>query len=65
MRKYVLPVLIWMSLLKGVVVAVYLAGSPSEMAVGPRDIPKEATASVPVPAAESGPYPHPGTSPDP
>lgn len=50
MRKYVLPVLIWMIILKVGVVAVYLAGSPSEVAMNPRDIPKEVTASVPDPA---------------
>jgi flagellar motility protein MotE (MotC chaperone) len=49
MKKYVLPVLMWMIILKAGVVAVYLAGNRAEVPVVPRDIPEETTVlSVPV-----------------
>lgn len=49
MRKYVLPVLMWMIILKVGVVAFYLAGNRAgQPPTGEREIPEKTTASVPV-----------------
>jgi flagellar motility protein MotE (MotC chaperone) len=46
MKKYVLPVLIWMIILKVGVVAVYLAGNRPGVLVGDRNVPEQVTAPV-------------------
>jgi flagellar motility protein MotE (MotC chaperone) len=48
MRKYVLPVLMWMIILKVGVITVYLAGNRPGMPADVRDIPEGTTASIPV-----------------
>jgi hypothetical protein len=50
MRKYVLPVLMWMIILKVGVVAVYLAGNWPGALVRDREVPEAVTAPVSVPA---------------
>lgn len=53
MKKYVMPVLLWMIILKMGVVAVYLAGDRPGVLVGDRDVPEAETAPVSV-ALEPG-----------
>lgn len=58
MKKYVLPVLMWMVILKVGVVAIYLAGNWPGALVGDRDVPEEVASPVPVsvePVSSSAP----------